>query len=144
MAEPTALVPLPEDARRLLSAANYVHLSTLRADGTPRNWVVWVDIEGDYVLVCTGRGALKAKDMLANPAVGLSVTAGDNPYDMVALQGRVVEVRDDEDCGYMDRISHKYTSQPFPMRGPGRVCFVIGVAKGAGRQLSFTHQPGES
>ena len=83
---------LPDDARRLMDRANYVHLATIRADGTPRNWVVWVDVEGDRILVCTGETSLKAKDMRRNPAVALSVTSGEDPYDMAAVQGRVVEV----------------------------------------------------
>jgi hypothetical protein len=32
---------LPEDVRELLDAPNCVPLSTLRAGGSPRNWVVW-------------------------------------------------------------------------------------------------------
>src|SRR5579872_4299963 len=38
-------IPIPGDVRQLLDAPNYVHLSTLRADGSPRNWVVWVGLE---------------------------------------------------------------------------------------------------
>ena len=129
-------------ARRLLEAPNYVQLSTLRADGSPRNWVVWVGLEGDYVLVCTGRTTWKARDMLRDPRVGLSVVDLANPYQMAALQGRVVDVRPDDDGRYMDPISIKYTSAPFPHRGTGRVCFVIGISKGAARTLSFTHEPG--
>jgi hypothetical protein len=33
-------IPIPDDVRELLHAPSYVHLSTLRADGSPRNWVV--------------------------------------------------------------------------------------------------------
>lgn len=133
---------LPDEVRALLDAPNYVHLSTLRADGTPRNWVVWVGLEGDRILVCTGEGTWKAKDMVRHPHVGLSVVDIANPYRMAAVQGEVVEVRDDSDSRYMDPISHKYTGQPFPMRGPGRVCFVIEARKAGGLTLGFEHNPG--
>ena len=33
-------IPIPDDVRELLEAANYVHLSTLRADGSPRTGCV--------------------------------------------------------------------------------------------------------
>lgn len=135
--------PLPDDALALMSAPNYVHLSTLRADGSPRNWVVWVGVEGDRLLVCTGDTALKAKDMLRDPRVALSVTDSANPYRMAAVQGRVVEVRDDSTGAIMDAISHKYTGQPFPMRGAGRVCFVIAAVRAGARTLGFTHAPGD-
>ena len=135
-------IPIPADVRELLDAPNYVHLSTLRADGSPRNWVVWAGVEGDRILVCTSDAIWKARDMRHDPRVGLSVTDLENPYRMAAIQGRVVEVRPDPDCVYMDVLSHKYTGAPFPRRGPERVCFVIAVETAAQRTLDFTHKPG--
>jgi PPOX class probable F420-dependent enzyme len=134
-------IPIPPDVRELLDAPNYVHLSTLRADGSPRNWVVWVGLEGENILVCTSDAIWKAKDMLRDPRVALSVTDIENPYRMAAIQGRVVEVRPDEGCRYMDPISYKYTGRPFPSRGADRVCFVIAVEKAAQRTLAFRHHP---
>ncbi len=119
-----------------------MHLATLRADGSPRNWVVWVGLEDEHILVCTSDSTWKAKDMRRKPRVSMSVTDRDNPYRMAAIQGRVVEVRRDEGCRYMDPISIKYTSAPFPSRGPDRVCFVIAVEKAAQPTLRFVHDPG--
>lgn len=135
-------IAIPDEVRALLEAPNFVHLSTLRRDGSPRNWVVWVGLEGDHILVCTGDSNLKAKDMQRDPRVGLSVADSANPYRMATLQGRVIEVRSDEDCRCMDPISVKYTSASFPVRGPGRVCFVIAVEKAMQRTLGFVHKPG--
>ena len=135
-------IPLPHEVRALLDAPNYVHLSTVRADGSPRNWVVWVGTEGHRVLVCTHDSSWKAKDMARDPRVAMSVTDHANPYRMAALQGRVVEVRRDENCQYMDPISVKYTGERFPHRGAGRVCFAIAVEKAAERTLDFVHSPG--
>jgi PPOX class probable F420-dependent enzyme len=134
-------IPIPEDVRDLFNASNYVHLSTLRADGSPRNWVVWVGVEGDHILVCTSDATWKAKDMRRDPRVALSVSDIANPYRMAAVQGRVVAVRPDNDCRYMDPISIKYTSALFPSRGPDRVCFVIAIDKAAQRTLGFLHNP---
>jgi PPOX class probable F420-dependent enzyme len=135
-------VTLPDDIRALFDGVNYSHLATIRADGTPRNWVVWTATEGDRILVCTGYTTLKAKDMLRNPAVALSVTDFENPYRMAAVQGRVVEVRDDAGGEIMDAISMRYTGRPFPMRGPGRVCFVIQPVHVGGATLGFQHPSG--
>ena len=135
-------IAIPADVRELLEAPNYVHLSTLRADGSPRNWVVWVGLEGERILVCTSDAIWKAKDMRRDPRVALSVSDVQNPYRMAAIQGRVVEVRRDEGCRYMDPISRKYTGEPFPSRGSDRVCFVIAVEKAAQRTLAFVHDPG--
>jgi len=135
-------IVIPEDVRRLLQAPNYAHLATLRRDGSPRSWVVWVGLEGEHVLVCTGEQTWKAKDMRNDPRVAISVVDLGNPYAMAALQGRVIEARADEDCRYMDPISVKYTGEPFPVRGPGRVCFVIAVEHAKQSTLGFVHRPG--
>src|SRR5579864_4468176 len=82
-------IALPDDVRELLAAPNYVHLSTLRADGSPRNHVVWVGLDGDHILVCTSDHTWKAKDMRGDPNVALSVVDFDNPYLMAAVQGTV-------------------------------------------------------
>ena len=135
-------IPIPDAVRELLEAPNYVHLSTLRADGSPRNWVVWVGLEGDQVLICTSDTVWKAKDMRRDPRVALSVSDIANPYRMASIQARVIEVRPDEGCRFMDPISIKYTGVPFPSRGPDRVCFVIAAETARQHTLGFVHDPG--
>lgn len=132
---------IPDDVRALLEPANVVHLSTLRKNGSPRNWPVWVGLEGDRILVCTSDRQLKAADMRRDPRVGLSVVDADNPYAMAALEGRVVEERGDEGCRFMDPIALKYTHRPFPSRGPDRVCFVIEIERAWARTLRFARAP---
>jgi PPOX class probable F420-dependent enzyme len=135
-------IPISAGVRQLLEVPNYVHLSTLRADGSPRNWVVWVGLEGDHILICTSDTVWKAKDMRRDHRVALSVSDLADPYRMASIQGRVIEVRPDEGCRYMDPISVKYTGAPFPSRGPDRVCFVIAAEKARQHTLAFVHNPG--
>lgn len=135
-------IPIPEDVRGILDRPNYVHLATLRKDGSPRSWVVWAGIEGERIFVCTDTGSLKAKDMQRDERVALSVVDIDDPYRMAAVQGRVVEVRPDPDNVHMDVLSYKYTSAPFPHRSPTRACFVIEVDHAGQRTLAFEHRPG--
>ena len=135
-------IPLPEDVRELFAAPNYAHLSTIRADGSPRNHVVWVGLEGERILVCTSDFTWKAKDMRSNPRVALSVVDLENPYRMAAVQGTIIEIRPDHDCRDMDQIATKYTSKPFPGRGLDRVCFVIAAQHAGARQLDWLeHRP---
>ena len=128
---------IPGDVRQLLDAPSYVHLSTPRADGSPRNWVVWVGLEDDYILVCTSDAIWKAKDMRRDPRGALSVTDLANPYRMAAIQGRVIEIRPDEGCRYPDPISSSTPARRSPAPDPFRVCFVIAVGKAARRTLGF-------
>jgi PPOX class probable F420-dependent enzyme len=112
------MAALSPEVRELLDAPNFVHLSTLRKDGAPRNWVVWVGLEGDRILVCTSTAQLKALDMRRDPRVALSVTANDNPYRMAVLQGRVVEERPDHDLPLhepdRDQVHEPSVAEPRP------------------------------
>ena len=139
-----ASAALPPEVRALMDAPNYVHLTTLRADGSPRNHVVWVDLDGDHILVCTSDVTWKAKDMRRDPRVSLSVVDAANPYRMAAVQGRVVAELPDQDCRLMDPIARKYTGKPFPQRGPDRICFVIAATHVSQKQLGFVHAPGQA
>lgn len=76
--------------------------------------------------------------------VSMSVVDRANPYRMASLQGRVVEIRSDEGCRYMDPVSIKYTGAPFPSRGADRVCFVIAIDRAVQTTLRFVHSPGST
>jgi PPOX class probable F420-dependent enzyme len=134
---------LSDEWKALVRGANFAHLATLMADGAPHVAPVWVDLEGDRIVVCTGEGSLKAKNTKRDARVGLSVVAMDNPYKEAQLRGRVVERRPDADFKTADRVSQKYTRRPFPFRqNPAeRVVLVIEVERARYAVLPFTHTP---
>ena len=134
---------LSADVRALLDEPNFAHLATLMPDGAPQSAPVWIDVEGDRILVATGEASLKAENTKRDPRVSLSVVAMDNPYREAQLRGRIVERRPDGDFNVMDRISHKYTGKPFPMRAnpEQRVVLVIEVSRARYAVLPFTHTP---
>ena len=134
--------PLSTDITRLLDRPNFAHLATLMPDGSPQSAPVWIGREGDRLLVCTGEGSLKAKNTRRDPRVALSIVDLHDPYMEAQLRGRVVERRPDPDLRFMDPISHKYTSKPFPFRNPeGRVALVIEIDKARYTKLPFEHTP---
>ncbi len=136
-------VPLSDDVKALFRGANFAHLATLLPDGSPQAAPVWVDLDGDRILVGTGEGSLKARNTKSDPRVALSIVAFDNPYVEAQLRGRVTERRTDVDFKVMDRISRKYTGKDFPMRdNPAqRVVLVIDVERVRFVRLPFAHTP---
>ena len=135
---------LSADVRTLLDEPNFAHLATLLPDGSPQSAPVWIDVEGDRVLIATGEGSLKARNTKRDARVSLSVVAMDNPYREAQLRGRVVERRPDAKFEIMDRISRKYTGKEFPMRAnpEQRVVLVIEIERARYAVLPFTHTPG--
>jgi PPOX class probable F420-dependent enzyme len=134
---------LSDDLKALVRGANFAHLATLMPDGSPQVAPVWVDLDGDFILVGTGEGSLKAKNTRRDARVGLSIIAVDNPYREAQIRGRIVERRPDADFKTMDRISRKYTGKPFPFRdNPAqRVVLAIEVERARYAVLPFVHAP---
>jgi PPOX class probable F420-dependent enzyme len=136
-------IPLSDDIKALVRGANFAHLATLMPDGSPQAASVWVDLEGDRILVGTGEGSLKAKNTKRDARVALSLVAYDNPYVEAQLRGRVAERWTDADFKIMDRISRKYIRKEFPMRDnpDQRVVLVIEIERARFVKLPFTHTP---
>ena len=134
---------LSDDLKALVRGANFAHLATLMPDGSPQVAPVWVDLDGDFILVSTGEGSLKAKNTRRDARIGLSIIAMDNPYREAQIRGRIVERRPDVDFKTMDRISRKYTGKPFPFRdNPAqRVVLAVEVERARYAVLPFVHAP---
>ncbi len=135
------LMPLHPEVQSLLSRPNFAHLSTLMPDGSPNTTPVWIGLEGDNIVICTGEGSLKARNLRHDPRLSLSVVDFDNPYEEVQIRGRVVEFRDDSKLDTMDNISHKYIGAPFPMRDFKQIVMIIEVEKARYTKLPFKHTP---
>ena len=72
MAEGHQAEQLSEEIKALVRGANFGHLATLMGDGAPHIDPVWIDLEGDTILVCSGAGSLKAKNTKRDPRIGPS------------------------------------------------------------------------
>ena len=130
--------PLQDEVRELLEGPNFGHVATTLPDGCPHTVAVWVGIEGDHVVFFTQTGSRKARNLARDPRVAISIVDGANPYRGANLRGRVVgTVEGDEALEIIDRLSEKYTGQPFPMRSG--VVFRVAVDRAWSMTLPFEH-----
>ena len=121
---------LPADVRALLEGPNNAHIATLMPDGAPHAVPVWIGVEGERLAVLTSPGSRKARNIQHDPRVAISITAQDNPFRMAGVQGRMTDrVEGDVAWEIIDRISQKYTGQPYPLR-TDRVVFLIAPERG--------------
>jgi PPOX class probable F420-dependent enzyme len=127
---------LPQQAKSILDKKTFAHLATLMPDGSPQVTPVWVDYDGDFVVINTAEGRAKPRNMRNDPRVALSATDPDNPYEAVIIRGRVVEMTNDGADEHIDAMAKKYLDQdkyPFRQAGEQRVKVYIQpeVVKGA-------------
>ncbi|MDP9821378.1 PPOX class F420-dependent oxidoreductase [Nocardioides massiliensis] len=113
--------PLPDDARAFLEKPNPCTVTTLRSDGTPVSVATWYLLEGDRILLNMDEGRVRLKHLERDPRVSLTILDNDNWYTHLSVIGRVVEMRPDPDLADIDRLSHHYRDQPYPVRDRGRV-----------------------
>jgi PPOX class probable F420-dependent enzyme len=135
-------IPLSSEIKHLVDGPNFGHLSTLMPDGSPHSVPVWVERDGDRIVICTGESSLKAKNTGRDPRVALSIVDFDDPYTEAQLRGRIVERRPDPHLKMLDRTSQKYIGKPFPMRSPdGRISLIMEVEKARYTKIPFKHEP---
>jgi len=135
-------MPLQPQVKSLLSRPNFAHLATVMADGSPTVAPVWVGLEGDRIVIGSGEGSLKVRNLRRDPRVALSIVDFNDPYEEAQIRGRVIEFRDDSNLEMKDKIAHKYTGAPFPMRDMrGSVTLVVEVEKATYSKLPLKHTP---
>ncbi len=113
--------PLPEHVRELFDNPNPAVITSLRPDGQPVSVATWYVLDGDRVLVNMDAGRKRLEYLRADPRVSLTALKEDDWYTHVSVQGRVVEMRDDDDLSDIDRISKRYRGRPYRNRERKRV-----------------------
>ncbi len=120
---------IPASYRDLFKKRSFAHLATLMADGSPQVTPVWVDYDGEYVIVNTSRGRQKAINMERNGRVAIDIVDPDNPYRYVTIRGRVAEATEKGADQSIDQLSARYTGNPkYQNRTPGEVRVIFKIA----------------
>lgn len=81
------MAALPDKARAWLDAPEFATIATINPDGQPQLSVVWVERDGDDVLVSTVIGRRKHLNIERDPRVTLLVYPRDAPYTYVEVRG---------------------------------------------------------
>jgi PPOX class probable F420-dependent enzyme len=119
---------LSQGIKKLFQEPNYAHVATLMADGSPQVTPVWVDIEGDRILVNTSEGRVKPRNVRRDARVAISIIKQDNPYSSAYIRGRVAEMRHEGAKEHIDKLAKKYLGQdtyPYLQPEEQRVIMVI-------------------
>jgi PPOX class probable F420-dependent enzyme len=99
---------LPEEVITLVEGKNFAHIATLMPDGSPQVTPVWIDREGDLLLVNTVEGRQKARNFSRDPRVAVSIADQQNPYFSTFIRGRVIGVTSEGAAAHIDKQAKKY------------------------------------
>ena len=123
-------IELSDKVKQAIEGKEFWHLATVNPDGSPQVTATWVRFaDNGLILVNTAEGRKKPRNMRHKPHVALSWAKPDNPYNSIAIQGRVVdEYTGDRAEADIDSLAKKYLGEDvYPWRKPGeqRVTFLV-------------------
>jgi PPOX class probable F420-dependent enzyme len=85
-------------------------LTTLMPDGQPQMSIVWVDYDGQYVLINTTLERQKGKNMAANPMVNVLIIDPKNDSRYLEVRGEVSQITQEGAIAHADKQTKAYSS----------------------------------
>ena len=111
-----------ETSRAIFAKKVLAHVASLEPDGSPNVSPVWVELDGDDIVINTALGRAKARNLASDPRVAVSLTDPDDPYVLIAVRGTVVTFSTDGADEGIDRLAKKYLgADTYPFRREGEI-----------------------
>lgn len=115
-------------ARTLIGKKVLAHLASLDADGHPNVTPVWVELDGDDIVINTALGRAKARNLANDARVAVSIVDPDDDLGVVAVRGMVTGFTTVGADEVIDRLAKKYTgADSFPNRREGEVRVTVHI-----------------
>jgi PPOX class probable F420-dependent enzyme len=101
-------VCIPNSHQGLLLGKAYGVLTTMMPDDMPQSSIIWVDYDGEYVLINSTLERQKGRNMQANPRVTLLVIDPLDSSRWIEIRGRVKEITQKGAEAHADKLAHRY------------------------------------
>lgn len=114
--------------RKLLREPAYCQLATVMPDGSPQVTQVWVDTDGEHILINTAEGRQKELNVRRDPRVAVNVVDPANAWRIAMVRGRVVDVTTAGADQLIDQLAKKYLNEDtYPFRRPEEVRITLKI-----------------
>ena len=113
---------------QLIEDKNLAFVATLMKNNSPQITPVWIDLVDGKIIVNTAEGRVKQRNVSRDPRIAISIVDRNNPYNMVTIQGQVVEQTTEGADGHIDKMAKKYLGvdkYPFTVPGEKRIMLKI-------------------
>jgi PPOX class probable F420-dependent enzyme len=101
------MTTIPDAAKAWLDAPEFATIATIEPDGQPHLSVVWVERDGDELLVSTVKGRRKHANLERDPRATVLVYPRDSPYSYVEVRGTAT-LTEEGGRELIDRLGHAY------------------------------------
>jgi PPOX class probable F420-dependent enzyme len=88
-------------------------------DGSPQVAPVWVDREGDTIVLNATRSRQRTRNLKRDPRVAICIYDQNNPYSCVSIRGKAVGITEVGGEEHIDKMGMKYHGMPkYPYHNP--------------------------
>jgi PPOX class probable F420-dependent enzyme len=124
--------------QKLLGEPAFCQVATLMPDGSPHLTQVWVNTDGEHILVNTFEGAQKLRNVRRDPRVAVNVVDPGNAWRLASIRGRVVDIATEGADDHIDELARKYLGvDSYPFRQPGQVRVTVTIAPEQIREIGL-------
>ena len=113
---------------RFLQEPNYAVVAALREDGSPHQTIVWVDWDGDHVLLNLNTWRAKLQHMENDGRVSVLVVDRDDPYRWIGIEGMVVETTEEGAAEHIVKQAGVYLGRDSYDFKPGEQRILVRIA----------------
>jgi len=110
---------LTDKAKKLIDGKNLASVATSMPDGSPQVAPVWVDRDGEIIILNATRSRQRTMNLKRNPRVAISIFDQNNLYSNVSIRGKAVEITEKGAEEHIDKMNMKYNGTPkYPYHDP--------------------------
>lgn len=102
------MASIPEDFEDLFERPSPAVFVTMLPNDLPHSTVVWVDRDGDTVLVNTAAGTRKHRNVKGNPTVAVTIIDPETQYRYLTVQGEVTDITEDGGVEHLNELGRRY------------------------------------
>lgn len=110
-------VTLPAELLALLREPSLGFIATTMPDGSPQLTQVWVDTDGEHVVVNSVKTHVKVHNIERDPRVAITIADPKDPSNYFQVRGRVARMTTDGGVEHIEMLSRKYLGTPYPWWG---------------------------
>jgi PPOX class probable F420-dependent enzyme len=111
-----------DSERELIKGRNFCHVASHNADGSIHATLVWVDLDGDRVVLNSARGRRWPENVERDGRATLLIANSENPQEYVRIRGRLDEATEEGALDVINALSKKYMDlDEYPGLQPGEV-----------------------
>ncbi len=108
---------LPDELLALLRSTSTCYIATLMRDGSPQLTQVWVDTDGEHVVVNSVDTHLKVRNLRRDPRVAVTISDPARPRRYFQVRGRAIAITEEGGAEHIEQLSQKYTGAPYSWWG---------------------------